>query len=74
MGAAEWLGGKPVQMLLVVYTGAPEGAAGIIDGLSRLGRPLAAFVGPSPWVAIIGVYPFGFEGPDRRFLAVPLDR
>jgi len=23
-------------------------------------------------VAIVGVYPFGFEGPDRRFLAVPL--
>ena len=42
--------GKPVQMLLVVYTGAPERAAGIIDGLSGLGRPLAAFVGPSPWV------------------------
>jgi len=28
---------------------------------------------PSPWVAIVAVYPFGFEGPDRRFLAVPLD-
>ena len=25
-------------------------------------------------VAIISVYPFGFEGPDRRFLAVPLDQ
>lgn len=25
-------------------------------------------------VAIVSVYPFGFEGPDRRFLAVPLDR
>ena len=24
-------------------------------------------------VAIISSYPFGFEGPDRRFLAVPLD-
>ena len=23
-------------------------------------------------VAIVSVYPFGFEGPDRRFLAVPL--
>jgi hypothetical protein len=23
-------------------------------------------------VAIISVYPGGFEGPDRRFLAVPL--
>lgn len=25
-------------------------------------------------VAIVSVYPFGFEGPDRRFLAVPLGR
>ena len=24
-------------------------------------------------VAIISVYPFGFEGPDRRFIAVPID-
>ena len=23
-------------------------------------------------VAIISTYPFGFEGPDRRFIAVPL--
>jgi predicted secreted protein len=35
---------------------------------------------PADWsgaeaaVAIIASYPFGFEGPDRRFLAVPLDR
>lgn len=27
---------------------------------------------PAQRVAIIAVYPFGFEGPDRRFLAVPL--
>ena len=25
-------------------------------------------------VAIISVYPFGFEGPDRRFIAVPLNQ
>ncbi|RUT30245.1 DUF2259 domain-containing protein [Arsenicitalea aurantiaca] len=25
-------------------------------------------------VALVSVYPFGFEGPDRRFLAVPLGR
>ncbi len=25
-------------------------------------------------VAIIASYPFGFEGVDRRFLAVPIDR
>lgn len=35
---------------------------------------------PADWsgltaeVAILAVYPFGFEGPDRRFIAVPLDR
>lgn len=27
---------------------------------------------PSAGVAIVSVYPFGFEGPDRRFIAVPL--
>ena len=38
-----------------------------------------AVVTPAEWsgafetnVAIISTYPFGFEGPDRRFLAVPL--
>lgn len=38
-----------------------------------------AVVQPADWtaatgaaVAIISTYPFGFEGPDRRFLAVPL--
>ena len=25
-------------------------------------------------VAIVSVYPFGFEGPDRRFIAVPFDQ
>lgn len=30
--------------------------------------------GEGPYVAIIASYPFGFEGPDRRFLAVPLGR
>jgi hypothetical protein len=40
-----------------------------------------AVVSPAQWssasgtaVAIISVYSFGFEGPDRRFLAVPLPR
>jgi predicted secreted protein len=27
---------------------------------------------PKRGVAIVSVYPYGFEGPDRRFLAVPL--
>ena len=26
----------------------------------------------TPGVAIVSVYPYGFEGPDRRFIAVPL--
>jgi predicted secreted protein len=29
---------------------------------------------PAGYVAIIATYPFGFEGPDRRFIAVPLDQ
>lgn len=35
---------------------------------------------PADWsgltagVAVIAVYPFGFEGPDRRFVVVPLDQ
>jgi predicted secreted protein len=41
---------------------------------------LYAVVGPPDWlygaaaprIAIVASYPFGFEGPDRRFLAVPL--
>lgn len=28
--------------------------------------------GPESGVVIVSVYPFGFEGPDRRFLALPL--
>jgi predicted secreted protein len=41
---------------------------------------LFGVVMPADWsgaeaaVAIVAAYPFGFEGPDRRFLAVPLDR
>lgn len=44
------------------------------------GYKIYAVVRPAEWamaegglVAIISSYPFGFEGPDRRFLAVPLD-
>jgi predicted secreted protein len=36
-------------------------------------RPAEWFFGATPRsVAIISNFPFGFEGPDRRFLAVPL--
>lgn len=31
-------------------------------------------VPPAAHVAIIATYPFGFEGPDRRFIAVPLSK
>jgi predicted secreted protein len=39
----------------------------------RLYAVLAPFGQNQPRVAIVSVYPFGFEGPDRRFLAVPID-
>jgi len=31
-------------------------------------------VPPAAHVAIIATYPFGFEGPDRRFIAIPLSK
>ncbi len=31
-------------------------------------------VPPAAHVAIIATYPFGFEGPDRRFIAIPLSQ
>ncbi|HEY0917655.1 DUF2259 domain-containing protein [Devosia sp.] len=39
-----------------------------------VGPPDWLFGEPAPRVAIIAIHPFGFEGPDRRFLAVPLER
>ena len=42
--------GTPVQMVLVVYTGPAEKAAGIIDQLCALGRPIVPMVGPNSWV------------------------
>jgi len=40
----------------------------------RLYAVVERFSGGRGRVAILSSYPFGFEGPDRRFLAVPLDR
>lgn len=40
----------------------------------RLYGVVERFDGGGGRVALISSYPFGFEGPDRRFLAVPLDR
>ena len=44
-----------------------------------MGYRLYAVVRPADWsgveggtVAIVSSYPFGFEGPNRRFIAVPL--
>jgi predicted secreted protein len=39
----------------------------------RLHAVVAPFEQVRPRVAIISSYPFGFEGVDRRFLAVPID-
>jgi predicted secreted protein len=40
----------------------------------RLYGVIAPLSGQGPRLAIISVYPFGFEGPDRRFLVTPIDR
>jgi len=40
----------------------------------RLYAVVQPFDGRGGQVAIISSYPFGFEGPDRRFLAVPIDQ
>lgn len=42
--------GTPVQMLLVVYTGPAQKAQGVIDSLTKFGRPIAVLVGPNSWV------------------------
>ena len=39
----------------------------------RIYAVVSPFERADPRVAIISSYPFGFEGPDRRFLAVPLE-
>ena len=36
-------------------------------------RPIDYVMAQGGALAVISVYPFGFEGPDRRFLVVPLD-
>jgi FAD/FMN-containing dehydrogenase len=55
--------GAPVQMLVVVYTGAAAKAARLIEELSSLGPAIAALVGPTSWVQsnrlLDAVAPFG---------------
>ncbi len=40
----------------------------------RLYGVIQPFTVAGPRLAVVSVYPFGFEGPDRRFLVVPIDR
>ncbi|MDO8358974.1 MAG: DUF2259 domain-containing protein [Devosia sp.] len=40
----------------------------------RLYAVVQPFEQTGSYVAIVSSYPFGFEGPDRRFLAVPIDQ
>jgi predicted secreted protein len=40
----------------------------------RLYAVVAPFQQLAPRIAFVSLYRYGFEGPDRRFLAVPLDR
>jgi FAD binding domain/Berberine and berberine like len=42
--------GTPVQMLLVVYTGPEDKAQGVINSLSKFGKPIAVLVGPNSWI------------------------
>jgi FAD/FMN-containing dehydrogenase len=55
--------GTPVQMLILVYTGAAAEAPRVIGPLSQLGPPIASLVGPSTWVQanrlLDAVAPFG---------------
>ena len=38
----------------------------------RIYAVITPFEGDGPWIAMISSYPMGFEGPDRRFIAVPI--
>lgn len=80
---AEWFGIDPLGFDLSLTSGGAERVIHRDDALPRSrGCPLdyrihgvvMPFGAPAEdaAVAIISVYPGGFEGPDRRFLAVPL--
>jgi predicted secreted protein len=79
----DWFGAKPMGYALTITdqggerlihrdAGLPRSRGCPLD--YRLHSVLMPFEGAtlSNAVAIISVYPGGFEGPDRRFLAVPL--
>lgn len=82
---ADYAGTEPLGLALSL-TG-PDGAREIFRDATlpaSRGCPLAyrlygvvappAAAPPAAYVAIVATYPFGFEGPDRRFIAIPLAR
>ncbi len=80
----DWFGVGPLGFALSVTTGDEERQLHRDDMLPRsrgcpqdyrihaVAVPFDSAEGEGA-VAILSVYPYGFEGPDRRFLAVPLD-
>jgi predicted secreted protein len=79
----DWFGVEPLGYALTLTTGEEERLLHRDDTLPRsrgcpqdyrlyaVAVPFNSAEGEGA-VAILSVYPFGFEGPDRRFLAVPL--
>lgn len=61
--------GQWVLLLVVVWTGDPARAEGIVGSLATLAQPLANLVGPSPWVEtnrmLDPVAPFGHRSHTR---------
>ncbi|KOV51411.1 FAD-linked oxidase [Streptomyces sp. AS58] len=57
--------GKPVLILVVVYTGEPDTADEVVRPLAELGRPLADLVGRTTWVQansmLDAVAPYGMR-------------
>ncbi|MDX2707576.1 FAD-binding oxidoreductase [Streptomyces sp. PA03-6a] len=57
--------GKPALILVVVHTGEPAAAPGVVEPLAALGRPLADLVGRTTWVRansmLDAVAPYGMR-------------
>jgi predicted secreted protein len=78
------LGHKPLGYALTLGDGAKTTELHRDDGTLPRSRGCATdyriygvvqpFQIDGPRLAIVSVYPLGFEGPDRRFLIVPIDR
>jgi predicted secreted protein len=82
MPCKDWLENKPLGYELtlsgdgdtrVVHrdTNLPR-SRGCPSGYRIYGVAMTPYVGFASAVALVSLYRFGFEGPDRRFLAVPL--